>query len=64
MQARHPYELGGLYFTFTILTTPLVCLYFGTRYLAFVEDSADDETFVLRSFQVYVAIRTLATLSI
>lgn len=35
---RHPYEFGGAYYSFTLITTPLLCFYFGSRYLAYVDD--------------------------
>ena len=34
---RHPYELGGAYWVWTLLSTPIVGFFFGSRYLAFVE---------------------------
>lgn len=36
--SRHPYELGGAYFTFTMISTPLACVYLGYRYLALYDD--------------------------
>mmetsp|Transcript_2382 Transcript_2382/g.4309 ORF Transcript_2382/g.4309 Transcript_2382/m.4309 type:complete len:531 (+) Transcript_2382:153-1745(+) len=58
---RHPYEYGGAYYSFTVLSTPLVCVYFGSRYLAFIED---DEvraslSFVFTSEQVYGGLGAL-----
>ncbi|GMH79460.1 hypothetical protein TL16_g08152 [Triparma laevis f. inornata] len=54
LQARHPYELGGAYFAFTMISTPIVCLYFGYRYLEYVEgeDVQDDLNYVFAKEQV------------
>eukprot|EP00519_Triparma_laevis_P006728 CAMPEP_0182514522 /NCGR_PEP_ID=MMETSP1321-20130603/35892_1 /TAXON_ID=91990 /ORGANISM="Bolidomonas sp., Strain RCC1657" /LENGTH=364 /DNA_ID=CAMNT_0024721731 /DNA_START=33 /DNA_END=1127 /DNA_ORIENTATION=+ len=35
---RHPFEMGGAYFSFTLLSTPVVCLYICSRYLDYVSD--------------------------
>ena len=55
MQMRHPLELGGAYFTAVLLTTPLVSLYFGSRYLSYVEDEEAKATLssIYSSEQVY-----------
>ena len=56
MHDRHPVELGGSYFTFTHLSTPVVCFYFGSRYLAYMdseEGEARELTMVLNATQVY-----------
>lgn len=37
---RHPLELGGVYFAFTLLSMPGVYFYFGLRYLNYVENEA------------------------
>ncbi|GMH74002.1 hypothetical protein TrLO_g9738 [Triparma laevis f. longispina] len=37
LHARHPKELGGSYWAFTILSTPIIYFYFGYRYLEYVE---------------------------
>ena len=66
LQARHPYEYGGGYFSLTILTSPIICLYFGSRYLAYVDNEevrASMET-VFSSEQVYGAIGGMAVLQI
>lgn len=36
---RHPLELGGAFMSVTIFSTPFVCLYFGPRYLSFVQNN-------------------------
>ena len=38
LQARHPYEYGGAYYTFTIITSPFVCFYFGSRYTSYIRE--------------------------
>ncbi|GMH93689.1 hypothetical protein TL16_g12697 [Triparma laevis f. inornata] len=56
MQFRHPYELGGTYWAFTLLSMPVVCFYFGSRYLAYVDSEAGKArglTMVLDATQVY-----------
>ncbi|GMH80624.1 hypothetical protein TL16_g08626 [Triparma laevis f. inornata] len=53
---RHAYELGGSYFTFTFLTMPVDCFYFGSRYLEHVESDAGKSRqlpMVLNAPQVY-----------
>ncbi|GMI12483.1 hypothetical protein TrLO_g2953 [Triparma laevis f. longispina] len=65
LQARHPYELGGSYFAFTLLSTPAVCFYFGSKYLEYVESDAGrarNLTMVLDSEQVYGLIGGLVGL--
>ncbi|GMH96462.1 hypothetical protein TrVE_jg10144 [Triparma verrucosa] len=34
---RHPYELGGVYWCWTLLSMPFFCYFFGLKYLAFVQ---------------------------
>ncbi|GMI07708.1 hypothetical protein TrVE_jg4984 [Triparma verrucosa] len=53
---RHPYELGGAYWVWTLLSTPIVGFFFGSRYLAFVESEegkAAGLSLVLQSSSVY-----------
>ncbi|GMH96263.1 hypothetical protein TrVE_jg6468 [Triparma verrucosa] len=66
LQARHPYEMGGAYFSFTLLTTPLIGLYFGSRYIAYIEDFEPNERpdFAFASNQVYYTIAILGALQI
>ncbi|GMH63601.1 hypothetical protein TrLO_g4297 [Triparma laevis f. longispina] len=66
LQARHPYELGGAYFAFTMISTPIVCLYFGYRYLEYVEgeDVQDDLNYVFAKEQVYGGIGGLIILQV
>ncbi|GMI03055.1 hypothetical protein TrLO_g8892 [Triparma laevis f. longispina] len=58
---RHPYELGGFYMMFTIYTTPLLCLYFGSRYNVYADTEEGKEALphVLAPGQVYTIIGTL-----
>ncbi|GMH84142.1 hypothetical protein TrST_g12287 [Triparma strigata] len=62
MMLRHPFEYGGIYFTLVLLTTPLVSLYFGSRYLTFVEDEEVKTTldYVFSSDQIYGGLGCLA----
>ena len=62
---RSNYCLGGLYWTFTILSTPVVCLVFGARYLTYIESDAGKERelpFILTATQVYGVIGGLIVL--
>ena len=34
---RHPYELGGVYWCWTLLSMPFFCYFFGLKYLAFMQ---------------------------
>ena len=63
---RHPVEYGGVYFTFVLLTTPLVSLYFGSRYLSFVEDEEVKATLdhVFSSDQIYGGLGCLAAVQL
>ena len=63
---RHPYEMGGGYFSLTLFTTPFVCLYFGSRYLSYVSDEEVRVSlpFVFTAGQVYGAIGGLAVLQV
>jgi len=63
---RNPHELGGIFFTFTLAVSPLTCLYFGHRYLAYVADpsNASKLTWVLSSSTVYRIIFGLFFLQI
>ena len=45
---RHPFEMGGAYFSFTLLSTPVVCLYICSRYLDYVSDE-EGKIFFARS---------------
>ena len=56
--ARHPYEFGGAYFSFTMISTPVVCFYFGSRYLSYVEGEEAKEKLknIFSSELVYGAI--------
>lgn len=62
MQMRHPYELGGLYYTTIMLMAPFVCLNFGFRYLAHVEDEEVKASlkYVFTSEQIYLGLGLLA----
>lgn len=64
MHVRHPYELGGIYFTTILLTTPIICLYFGSRYLTYVEDEEVKKSlsYVFSREQVYGGLGALACL--
>lgn len=63
LQMRQPYEMGGGYFSLTLFSTPIVCLYMGSRYLAFVEDkSNEDGTYLFTSEQVYGTVFGLVVL--
>ncbi|GMI08579.1 hypothetical protein TrVE_jg7387 [Triparma verrucosa] len=67
IQLRHPYEHGGAYWAFTILSTPVICFYFGSRYLAFMDneaEKADELSMVLNSTQVYGMIGGLLVLQV
>eukprot|EP00519_Triparma_laevis_P011501 CAMPEP_0182508184 /NCGR_PEP_ID=MMETSP1321-20130603/24535_1 /TAXON_ID=91990 /ORGANISM="Bolidomonas sp., Strain RCC1657" /LENGTH=665 /DNA_ID=CAMNT_0024714221 /DNA_START=50 /DNA_END=2047 /DNA_ORIENTATION=- len=59
LHARHPLELGGTYWTFTLVSTPVVCFYFGFRYLSFVASGDHDLVTVLKPSQVYGTIGSL-----
>ncbi|GMH76378.1 hypothetical protein TrLO_g507 [Triparma laevis f. longispina] len=65
LQALHPYEMSGAY-SFTLLTTPLIGLYFGSRYITFIEDFEPNERldFAFASDQVYYTIAILGELQI
>ncbi|GMH85404.1 hypothetical protein TrVE_jg323 [Triparma verrucosa] len=56
--ARHPYEFRGAYFSFTMISTPVVCFYFGSRYLSYVEGEEAKEKLknIFSSELVYGAI--------
>ncbi|GMH81141.1 hypothetical protein TL16_g08838 [Triparma laevis f. inornata] len=64
---RHSIELGGSYWAFTLLSTPLVCFYFGTRYLEYM-DSKEGETrkltMVLDATQVYGMVSRLLAVQV
>lgn len=64
--ARHPYELEGAYFCFTMIITPFICIYFGSRYLSYVEDEevAEALSYVLTEGEVYGGIGGLIVLQI
>jgi hypothetical protein len=67
LHARHPYELGGSYWAFTILSTPIVCFYFGFRYLEYVQSEdgkARELPLVLDATQVYGWIGGIMSLQI
>ncbi|GMI03725.1 hypothetical protein TrLO_g1593 [Triparma laevis f. longispina] len=66
LQARHPSEYGGGYFSLTLLTTPIVGMYFGSRYLNYVEDEQVRESLshVFTSTQVYGLLGGLSALQI
>ncbi|GMH84137.1 hypothetical protein TrST_g12286 [Triparma strigata] len=66
IQLRHPFEYGGIYFTLVLLTTPLVSLYFGSRYLSFVEDEEVKATldYVFSSDQIYGGLGCLAAVQL
>ena len=63
---RHPIELGGAYWAFTVLSTPIACFYFGSRYLAFMDNEAGtvELSMVLNSTQVYGMIGGLLVLQV
>jgi len=64
---RHPSHLGGMYYSLIILTTPLICLYFGHRYIAYVEDNENIKAtlpYIFSSSQVYWSIGVLVSLQI
>lgn len=48
LYVRHPFEMGGAYFSFTLLSTPVVCLYICSRYLDYVSDE-EGKIFFARS---------------
>ncbi|GMH78055.1 hypothetical protein TL16_g07650 [Triparma laevis f. inornata] len=62
--SRSFWELGGAYYAFTILIQPLVCCYFGYRYLAYVQDEEVKAKLgtVFFSEQVYGVIAALTVL--
>ncbi|GMH79508.1 hypothetical protein TL16_g08170 [Triparma laevis f. inornata] len=64
LQFRHPLENGGLHFMMTIFMTPFVCLYFGGRYLRFVEEEENRASmnYVFESSQIYGGLGALACL--
>ncbi|GMH47057.1 hypothetical protein TrLO_g4266 [Triparma laevis f. longispina] len=64
--ARHPYELGGAYFCFTMIVTPFTCLYFGSWYLNYVENEevAEGLSYVFTEQQVYWGISALIVVQI
>ncbi|GMH84158.1 hypothetical protein TrST_g12293 [Triparma strigata] len=66
IQMRHPFEYGGLYFSTVLLTTPLVSLYFGSRYLAYTEDEEVKATlkYVFSSNQIYGGLGCLAAVQL
>ena len=66
MQFRHPFEYGGVYFTFILLTTPLLSLYFGSRYLTFIEDDEVKATldYVFSSDKIYGGLGCLAAVQL
>ena len=66
MQFRHPFEYGGVYFTFILLTTPLLSLYFGSRYLSFVKDEEVKTTldYVFSSDDIHVGLGCLAAVQL
>ncbi|GMH54559.1 hypothetical protein TrLO_g9329 [Triparma laevis f. longispina] len=56
LHCRHPAELGASYWVFTLLSTLVVCFYFASRYLAYMdseEGEAQGLTMVLDATQVY-----------
>ncbi|GMH89181.1 hypothetical protein TrST_g12968 [Triparma strigata] len=62
---RHDLYAGGCYWALTVLSTPIVCLLFGARYLAYMESDAGKERelpFVLNAKQVYGIIGGLTVL--
>ncbi|GMI17806.1 hypothetical protein TrLO_g1770 [Triparma laevis f. longispina] len=61
LMTRHPYELGGAYWSFTLFTTPLVCLFFGWYYLDYVKDESVQEmlSYTFSSREVYGTILTI-----
>lgn len=63
---RHPYEMGGFYYSFTLISTPFVCFYFGSRYLAHVEDEEVQASLpsIFSSEQVYGSIGALSVLQL
>jgi hypothetical protein len=63
---RHPYEMGGFYYSFTLISTPVVCFYLGSRYLAHVEDEEVQASlpYVFSSEQVYGSIGALSVLQL
>jgi hypothetical protein len=63
---RHPFEMGGFYYSFTLISTPVVCFYFGSGYLAHVEDEDVQESlsYVFSSKQVYASIGALSVLQL
>ncbi|GMH87019.1 hypothetical protein TrVE_jg13484 [Triparma verrucosa] len=65
-QGRHPYELGGAYFAFTLLSTPVVCLYFGLRYISYMERNtgSDQISMELEANQVFGLIGGLVVLQL
>ena len=66
LQGRHPYELGGAYFAFTLLSTPVVCLYFGSRYISYMERNtgSDQISMELEANQVFGLIGGLIVLQL
>ncbi|GMI16016.1 hypothetical protein TrLO_g2078 [Triparma laevis f. longispina] len=62
LQFRHPFDLGGAYYCWTLLSTPFVCFYFGWAYLQYVESEegeARNLPMKLFPWQVYTGIGSL-----
>lgn len=61
LMTKHPYELGGAYWSFTLFTTPLICLFFGWYYLDYVKDESVQEmpSYTFSSREVYGTILTI-----
>ncbi|GMH86101.1 hypothetical protein TL16_g10436 [Triparma laevis f. inornata] len=67
LHCHHPAELGASYWVFTLLSTLVVCFYFASRYLAYMdseEGEAQGLTMVLDATQVYGMVVGLLTVQI
>ncbi|GMH91470.1 hypothetical protein TL16_g12067 [Triparma laevis f. inornata] len=66
MFCRHPLEMGGAFYSLNIAFTPVVCLFLGSRYVAFTSDKERvekaDLQFVWKPSEVYGAIGLLIIL--
>ena len=66
MHFRHPYELGGLYFAFSLFSVHIVSFWLAFRYVRFTEENPEGLTIVLSQSTVYIVISglTLAQFSV
>ncbi|GMH92014.1 hypothetical protein TrST_g564 [Triparma strigata] len=64
MFTRHPLEMGGGFYSLNLAFTPIVCLYFGSRYLEYTLDSSVREELhgVYTPLQVYGSIGSIFVL--